>query len=381
MAINIRCQKCLGDMKLGSKVCKKCGTEVSKKKKYRVIVRVNGKRVIKVVNNLVLAREIESKLKTDAARGEFNIKKKKPSMTLNEFWMEKYLPWIKVNKKSWEIDKYNFEKNLNPELGKKRLDLISPFDIEKLIVSLKKRKNKQENPLSAAYIKHQIVLLNRIFNVADEWGAFSGQNPCKKIKKPKVNNQIVEYLSEQELIQLVDTLTTWPDKMQASIVFFSLYTGMRPSEIFKLEWRDVDLENKSVTLRDPKGKVDQTLPVSEKAVQVLKDIPKEYDTPFIFYSVNGKQRKTIRHGWKKIKAAAGIHESFRYYDLRHNYASYLVSSGVSLYQVQKLLTHKDSSTTMRYAHLSDKSLRDTVNRSDELLTPSKGDTIQNIKGA
>ncbi len=380
MAINIHCTGCKTGLKLGSKLCPNCGEKVPKNKKYRVFVRVNGKRVSRVAGNLEVAREIESKLKTDAARGEFNIKKKKPSMTLAEFWKEKYLPWIKVNKKSWEIDKYNFEKNLNPELGKKRLDLISPFDIEKLIVSLKKRKNKQGNPLSAAYIKHQIVLLNRIFNVADEWGAFSGQNPCKKIKKPKVNNQIVEYLSEQELIQLVDTLNTWPDKMQSSIVFFSLYTGMRPSEIFKLEWRDVDLETKSVTLRDPKGKVDQTLPLSEKAVQVLKDIPKEYDTPFIFYSVNGKQRKTIRHGWKKIKAAAGIHESFRYYDLRHNYASYLVSSGVSLYQVQKLLTHKDSSTTMRYAHLSDKSLRDTVNRSDELLTPSKGE-IHNIKEA
>jgi integrase len=52
-----------------------------------------------------------------------------------------------------------------------------------------------------------------------------------------------------------------------------------------------------------------------------------------------------------------------------------------LYQVQKLLTHKDSSTTMRYAHLSDKSLRDTVNLSDELLAPSKGKDTTTTKRA
>ncbi|WP_024334622.1 tyrosine-type recombinase/integrase [Desulfotignum balticum] len=381
MAINIHCMECKSDLKLGSKVCSNCGAKVPKNKKYRVIVRVNGKRVSRIAGNLVLARDIESKLKTDISRDEFDIQKKKPAMTLNEFWEEKYLSWLKVNKKSWKIDQYNFNKNLSPALGKQTLDAISPFDIEKFVLLLKKRKSRQGKPLSASYIKHQLVLLTRIFNVASQWGIFTGQNPCNKVKKPRLNNQIVEFLSADELTRLINTLDTWTDRMQASIVSFSFYTGMRPSEIFKLEWRDIDFENATITLRDPKGTLDQILPLSGKAIEVLRSVPKEFDTPFVFYSSKGKQRKTIRHGWQKIKEAAGIHESFRYYDFRHNFASYLVSSGVSLYQVQKLLTHKDSSTTMRYAHLSDKSLRDTVNRSDELLAPSKGKDTTTTKRA
>jgi integrase len=172
-------------------------------------------------------------------------------MTLNEFWEEKYLPWLKVNKKSWKIDQYNFNKNLSPALGKQTLDAISPFDIEKLVFLLKNRKGRLGKPLSAAYIKHQLVLLTRLFNVAAQWGVFTGQNPCNKVKKPRLNNQIVEFLSENELTRLINTLESWSDRMQASIVSFSLYTGLRPSEIFKLEWRDIHFETANITLRDP----------------------------------------------------------------------------------------------------------------------------------
>ena len=380
MAINLRCSSCKAEMKLSAKKCRKCGTGIPRKNKiYKVIVWINGKRRTRIVRNLELAREIEGKFKVDIARDELDIKKKKPAKTLHSFWEKQYFPWLKENKKSWNIDNYNYENHLNPAIGKKSLDSITPFDIEKIVLSLKKRKNKQGKPLAAATIKHQLILLNRIFNVAEQWGIFSGQNPCKKVKKPKLNNQVTEYLSSNELSCLLDVLETWEDRMQASIVLFSLYTGVRPKEVFKLEWRDIDYEKETVTLRDPKGILDQILPLSPKALNVLRDVPKEYDTPFIFYSVNGKQRKTIRHGWKQIKVLAGIHESFRYYDLRHNFASYLVSSGESLYTVQKLLCHKDAKTTQRYAHLADATLRDAVNLSDDLLEPKNKNELKKIE--
>ena len=379
MAINIRCQNCTTDMKLTTKKCLRCGTPIPKNKKYRVIVRVNGKRISRTVDNLELARDIEGKLKVDIARDEFKIQKKKPTITLHSFWEHQYLPWIKENKKSWDIDNYNYRCHLKPVFGNKSLDSISPFDIEKLVLTLKKRKNKQGDPLSPTTIKHQLILLNRIFNVAEQWGVYSGQNPCKKVKKPKINNQVNEYLSSNELSRLLKVLEAWDNRMQASIVLFSLYTGLRPNEVFKLEWSDINSEKKTVTLRDPKGVLDQILPLSPKAINVLEDVPKEYDTPSIFYSTNGKQRNTIRHGWKQIKELAKIHESFRYYDLRHNYASYLVSSGESLYTVQKLLCHKDSKTTQRYAHLADEALRNAVNLSDDLLEPKAKSEVVNLE--
>ena len=380
MAINLRCNSCKAEMKLSAKKCKKCNAIIPRRNKiYKVIVWVNGKRRTRIVQNLELAREIEGKFKVDIARNELDIQKKKPTKTLHEFWKHQYFSWIKENKKSWDIDNYNYRCHLKPAFGNKSLDSISPFDIEKLVLTLKKKKNKQGTPLSPTTIKHQLILLTRIFNVAEQWGVYSGQNPCNKVKKPKINNQVNEYLNSDELSRLLEVLKTWENKIQASIVLFSLYTGIRPKELFKLEWRDIDYEKNTVTLRDPKGVLDQMLPLSPKAVKVLKDVPKEYDTPFIFYSVSGKQRKTIRHGWKQIKELAGIHQSFRYYDLRHNFASYLVSSGESLYTVQKLLCHKDSKTTQRYAHLADEALRDAVNLSDKLLEPKTKSKVINLK--
>lgn len=370
MAINIRCQKCTADIKLTSKKCSKCGAPVPKNKKYRVIVRLNGKRITKTVNNLELAREIEGKLKVDNARGEFDVKKKGPAISLQEFWDKKYLPWMKENKKSWYVDQCNFNKHISPALGKKALDQITQFDIEGFVLSLKKERNKLGKPFSAATIKHQLILLNRILNIALQWGDFTGQNPCKRVDKPKLNNTIVAYLSDDEITSLVNVLNEWPDLIPAAIIRFALFTGVRRSEIFKLEWRDIDADRQTVTLRDPKGILDQVLPLSPQAMEVLENVPREFETPFIFYSTNGTKRATIRHTWTKIKEAAGLPKSFRFHDLRHNYASHLVSNGVSLYAVQALLTHKDAKTTQKYAHLNDDALRQAANLSGQLLDRS-----------
>lgn len=369
MAILIRCKECKTEMKTDAKQCQKCGTQVPKKgKTYKVVVRSQGKKKTRTTTNFTLAKEIEAKLKIDIARGEFDVQKKKTAPTLNEFWAEQFLPWLQKNKNSWKIDYYNFTKHLSPALGNKSLDLIAPFDVEKFVLSLKKKRNKQNKTLSAATIKHQLVLLTRIFSIAEQWGVFTGRNPCQRVRKPKLNNEITEYLQDDELSRLLTVLESWPDRMQASIVLFCLYTGLRRGEIFSLTWNDVDLVRKKMTIRDPKGKLDQNLPLSDKAIDVLKAVPRKYETEYIFYSVSGEKRKTIRHGWNLIKEAAQLPADFRFHGLRHHFASSLVSAGVDIYTVQKLLCHKDSKTTQRYAHLADKTLKDAVNLGDKLNT-------------
>jgi site-specific recombinase XerD len=71
---------------------------------------------------------------------------------------------------------------------------------------------------------------------------------------------------------------------------------------------------------------------------------------------------------------------FRLHGLRHHYASSLVSAGVDLYTVSKLLTHKDTKTTQRYAHLADQALRDAVNLSDRLQTVQQPSKVLNKAG-
>jgi integrase len=375
MAINIRCSRCKSDMKLTAKKCQKCGTPIPKKGRlYKVVIRQNGKRKTKIVTNLELANEIETKLKTEKTRDEYDLSDPPAAPHLDEVW-QKFLPWAEEHKKSWRTDDYYYRKHLAPIFGDKTLNQISPFDLEKLMLKMKKRKNQHGKPYSDATIKHQIVLLSRLYSVAEMWGLYSGPNPCKKVKKPTLNNQKTEHLSNEELSRLNDTLATWPDKMSVTFIRFAMFTGFRRGELFKLKWQNVDLERKTATLVDPKGNKDQIIPLSNEAVNVLHEIPREYDTPYIFYGKNGQQRTNFKGPWDRIKKAAELPDDFRLHGLRHNFASTLVSNGVPLYTVQKLLCHKDAKTTSRYAHLADQTLRDAVAISDELFRPKKKITL------
>jgi integrase len=367
MAINIRCENCKNDLRLGSKKCSKCGHSVSgKSKTYRVIVWVGKNRTIRTVSNLDLAHEIEAKLKVDIARGENDLKKKKPAPTLNEVW-KKYLPWAKESKKSWKTDRSYYELHIKPSLGDKHLDAISPFEINKIMLSMRKETNQRSVTYSSATIKHQVVLLSRLYSLAKKWRMYTGPNPCEEVQKPKLNNEITEYLTQQEISNLLEVLDNWKDIIVASIIRFAIFTGIRRGEILKLQWSDIDMNRQSMILRGPKGKKDQLLPLSNEAHQILKNIPRKIDSPWVFHCPNGDHWRDFRKHWERIKRAAELPDNFRFHGLRHNFASHLVSAGVDLYTVQKLLTHKTIVTTQRYAHLSDQRLRDAAKLSGELL--------------
>lgn len=379
MAIYLRCQKCSSDMSITSKKCEKCGSAIPKRnKKYKVMVYIKKtkKRFVKMVDNLQIARDVESTIKAKITKGEFDIFQDEV-MTLDEVWI-RYLPWAQQNKKTWADDEQNYRKHLQPEFGEMKLDEVSPFHIEAFIIKMKKRKTPRNTLYTPATIKHQLVLLTRLYSVAEKWGLYRGDNPCRKVKKPKLNNEVTEFLSDDELQRLLDVLAHWPNRMSASFVLFCLFTGLRRGELFKLRWSDVDMTRGTMTLKDPKGKIDQTLPLSEGAIDVLRNIPKEFETPWIFYGKRGEQRTDFKGPWGRIKKAADLPESFRFHGLRHHFASTLVSNGVDLYTVQKLLCHKDASTTMRYAHLADQTLRDAVSLSDSLLAPKNTNNVVSI---
>ncbi len=349
-----------------------------KGKTYRVIVRANGQRIIKTVSNLELAREIESKLKIDIVRKEHKLISKKAPL-LSTVW-KKYETWAKERKpKSIQTDFYDYRKHIEPNFSYMRLDQISPFDVEKFIVKMKKGKSARGKPYSATTINHQIALLSRLYSIASKWGLYDGFDPCKKITKPKINNQVTEFLTAEELTRLLNVLDEWQNRMSASFISFLLYTGLRRGELFKLKWQHIDLARQKIVLRDPKGFKDQILPLSQKALQVLQKIPKEHNTEFIFYGRAGKQRTDFRGPWNRIKKAAELPANFRLHGLRHHFASSLVSAGVDLYTVSKLLTHKDIATTQRYAHLADQTLRDAVDLSDKLQNPKTPNNIYTMK--
>ena len=376
MAIHIFCTSCKTSNGLDAKKCSKCGTTFGRDKRYRVCVSVKGERVTRVCDNLTIARETESAIKGDMIRGEYDVAahKAKKAITLSDVW-EKYLPWAKEHKRTWHDDHYHYGKHLEPRFGEKALQDITAFEIEKMKLELKKGLNAHGKPYAAATIKHQIVLLRRLFNIARKWGMYDGPNPVESVQMPKVDNQKTEFLTGEELDRLMKTLDNWPCRASVAFIKFALFTGMRRGELFKLTWDDVDFERNLITLRHPKGGKTTTLPINEEAVSVIRSLP--VTSTFVFPGDDGNQRKDFKGPWQRIRKAAELPDDFRFHGLRHHYASTLVSNGVDLGVVRELLTHKHVGTTERYAHFAPAAIRDAVNKAGELLNgPKKADVVE-----
>ena len=385
MAIQIFCTECKTSNGLDAKKCSKCGTAFGRSRKYRVRVQVKGRRVTRVVDNLTIARDVEAAFKGDLVRDEFDIadhKVQEKPHTLADVW-DKFLPGAMQSKKSWETDRFYYEKHIKPRFGSKALEEISSFEIESVKAEMKRLKTPQgKQGYSDASIRHVLVLLSHLFKKGREWKMYKGENPCESVRKPKLDNEITEFLTGDEMRRLNETLDLWPCKQSANFVRIAMLTGLRKSEIRKLTWDNVDLERKTLTVRDPKGRVTTTIPLSDRAVSVFLNV--EQTSCFVLPGPDGGMKKTFRNPWDSIKEAAGLPKTLRFHGLRHNFASHLVSNGVDLHTVGKLLTHKEGSTvsTQRYAHLTDEALRRAAQKSGELLTPKMATPakVVNISG-
>ncbi len=378
MAIQLYCSNCYTTSALNSNKCASCGKVFGRDRKYRVRVSMKGRRVGRVVDNLTIAKEVESSIKADLLRDEFDIADHRVQeiVTVADVW-EKYLPWAKEHKRTWKCDHYNYETHLEPRFGKKGLDSITPLDIERMKIDLKKGINKQGRPFTQATIKHQLVLLKRVYGLAKRWGMYSGENPVDRVEIPKLDNQKTEFLSNDEADRLMRVLDSWPCKETVAFIQFAIFTGIRRGELFKLTWDDVDFERGTITLRAPKGGKTTTIPVSDHAINVLRGI--NVTSQHVFPGRDGEQRTDFKKPWQRIRKAADLPDNFRFHGLRHHFASTLVSNGVDLCVVQGLLTHKDSRTTQRYAHLAPGALQKAAQKSGELLTPKHGQVLKIVK--
>ena len=102
MAVNQVCSECKSVLPVRAKVCRKCGFKFGSQKKYEVVVKgINGKRTTKVLDDLLRAKKLENKLKTQAIENELFGITEVPLM--DNVWA-KYLSWDKQNKKSWRGD-------------------------------------------------------------------------------------------------------------------------------------------------------------------------------------------------------------------------------------------------------------------------------------
>jgi len=349
--------------------CPKCKINLKNSKKFRVNVSTpEGGRITRIVEgNLTLARKVEAKVKTDVSKEKHLGIRVAPF--IYDVW-KKYLKWAKKNKSSWQADESRWNHHIAPYIELKKMDSVYGSHVQKILDRMVEKGGRDGKGCAPGTIKQVYQLINKVYNWADEQDLYAGKNPTAKIKPPEVNNEITEYLREDEPQRLLDVLDSWHNRLGALVVKFALYTGFRLDDILGLKWKKVDIENGFARLSDPKGKP-VTLPLNNQAQNIIKqakELKPSPDCPYVFPNRFGKRRVSFSNIWYRIRAKAKIRGHVRFHDLRHTFASYLASSGdVDIYTLQKLLNQQSPEMTQRYAHLFNDALRKGANVADKVF--------------
>lgn len=221
-----------------------------------------------------------------------------------------------------------------------------------------------------------VDILVKMFNLADAWGwRPSGKNPCRFVRRYKIEKHHERFLTPEELYRLGRTLDAAPAERLASThaaaaIRLLVLTGCRRNEILGLRWEDLDFEGGEMRLADSKTGA-RVAPLPPAASRVLAGLARVPGNPWVFPGKKkGDRQHNINDSWDRIRKRAGL-DGVRLHDLRHSFASRALALGESLSMIGELLGHRKVQTTARYAHLA----RDSVRASTAKVAESIGADI------
>jgi len=280
-----------------------------------------------------------------------------------------YMIWAKKNKIDHASDERRLRLHILPVLGVLTLGKIRHHDIETLKDGLIEKK------LAPATVKHCIVLVRMVFNRGREiyglpFADLVGENPTTGIKLAKLRNGRLRYLKKKESDKLLQYALEH-DPMLHNIILLCLYTGLRRSEIERMQALDVDIDGRVLHVRDAKGGANETVDIQEFLVpmmETLTDDLKPSDLVFASWRTGG-QLKSISRRFKDIVDGLGLNEGIEdkrhfvvFHTLRHTFISWLVLQGEDMHTVQMMARHRSYEMTLRYSHLAPGGKRRAANR-------------------
>ena len=298
--------------------------------------------------------------------------------TLSVFLDEDYEPWASVHLKTFDAIlariRAAFADFLDDEIGE-----IDPHAIERW------RTKRLKAGRKASTVNRDLVCLRAALSKAVEWGLVDA-HPLAKVRPIKEDsNKSPRYLTKTEAERLLaamnareerlrierDSANRWraerkvpllPDLKTVTfadhlkpMVLLSLYTGLRRGELFNLTWRDINFDQGMLTVQGGGAKSGKTrhIPLNDTALDLLKDWRAQSSkrAELVFANKDGQRFDHVNTSWRAVLKDAKI-DGFRWHDLRHTFASWLVMASVDLNTVRELLGHSDLKMTLRYAHLA-----------------------------
>ena len=220
---------------------------------------------------------------------------------------------------------------------------VQPEEINEFLVALA----RDPRSPSRSCFKHMVYGLRYYYRLL-------GMNK-NAIALPSIKHdtKLPVILNRQELKELFAAPTLLKQRIVLALIYSA---GLRGQEVINLKISDIDLERKTIHIRQSKYKKDRIVPLAESmAVGLLKYLAAENPHVWLFngkepdgrYSVKGLSW-VMRENLKKTS----ITKEVSLHSLRHSYATHLLEQGVNIVTLKELLGHADITTTMIYLHIA-----------------------------
>jgi integrase len=291
------------------------------------------------------------------------------TLTLGEFIKQTYDPWLRANYPKTATQSLQRLGTQFGDLYSTALETINVAAIEQWKIG---RIGVGRKPST---IVRDLYTLSPVLSRAVKFGKL-GENILRKVDKPRLDRTPkVRYLSPEEGASLRAALKARDKKMREGrdsgnrwrkargnkllprlgefadhlepAILISLNTGLRSGDLRALKWSNVNFTEKLLAVEGPDGKSKQTryIPLNAEALAVFKRWKTQSTDDRIF------PFGSFKTAWAPLIKQAQI-KKFRWHDMRHDFASRLVSKGVPLNTVRELLGHASLAMTLKYAHLA-----------------------------
>ena len=297
-------------------------------------------------------------------------------------YIEEHLPRLAPRNASDQISM--LRKMVEPEWGNWLVAEITKQDVERFLNKVaegrprpsklkpnnraRKLQGWKPTPIRANRVGQ---LLRKMFNLAVSW-EWREDNPAAGFRM-RIENSRERFLSHEELARLAAALDHAEDQRAAGVIRMCMLTGSRVGEVrtARFEHFNLDYGSWAKPAATTKQRKIHRIPISEDVATIVRQrklvVPK--GSPWLFPGdTPGQPVQEIRRFWRNMQREAELPE-VRIHDLRHTFASLLVSGGASLEMVGRLLGHTQMSTTQRYAHFMDSPLRAGVDAVAQAFRP------------
>jgi len=299
-------------------------------------------------------------MESDLAEGRYIDRKQDNKITLAEHIKGDYLPFSETKNRGWGLrNKLIHLERITTRFGSMRLQDLSTDNLESW------RYEYVENK--------KFTMWNRVFQTLRAMYRRAVRKGIISVVPFSTSDMLfpedqerVRWLTEDEEVRLLDSC---PDHLRP-IVLTAMYTGLRKSDLLALRLgTDVDMESRLIRHKQAKTGTSVDLYIVDEVNEVLRELTKDKKPGDLLFSYKNKGIEDPKTAFNHAVAKAGILDPHQeriqdltFHDLRHCFACKLIKAGVDLFTVQKLLGHKSTKMTQRYAHLQPDSVVNAMSR-------------------